>query len=80
MIVTKVHEANVDTFSFVDSFSRWVQALEARASYQLRLRTKEFEIGAKEGIDLGSKIKDSFLSYMVLKGGGGLFYHSMLCK
>ena len=31
--------------------------------------TKEFEIGAKEGVDLGSGIKYSLLPNLVLQGG-----------
>ena len=40
--------------------------------------TKEFEIsesGVKEGVDLGSKIKDSLLPNMVLEGGTFLSFN-----
>ena len=48
----------------------------------MQVRSKEFKIaniGVKEGVDLGSKIKDSLLPNLVLYGGM-FFYCSMLCK
>ena len=45
------------------------------------IKTKELEIveiGAEEGVDLGSGIKDSLVPNVVLKGE--LFHPSMLCK
>ena len=65
----KVDEANVDTSNFVESSSRWVWALEARACQWLRSRTKEFEIikmGVEESVDLGLGLKNSLLPNVVL--------------
>ena len=48
---------------------------------QLRIGTKGFEIieiGVEEGIDLGSRIKDSMLFNLVLQGKS--FFRLMLCK
>ena len=35
----------------------------------MRIVTIEFEIGVEDGVDLGSKIKDSLLPNLVLKKG-----------
>ena len=66
----------MDTSNFVESSNQWIQSTD------LQMWTKEFESGVEEGVDLSSRIKDPLLQRGVIKGvgGGGLFYHSMLCK
>ena len=59
----------MDTFIYVESSSRRVQALEAWMDYPLQIMTKEFEIGeigVEEEVDLGFAIKDSPLPNPVL--------------
>jgi hypothetical protein len=57
------------TSNSMESSSRWIQALEARACYQWQITTKEFEIVeiiVDEGVDLSFGIKDFLLPNVVL--------------
>ena len=66
---TKVDKANVDTSTFVEPSSRWIQALEAWACSQLWIKSKDFDIvkiGVEEGVHLGSGIRDSLHLNVVL--------------
>ena len=69
-VVGKVDEASMNISNIVEHYNLWIWALEAWASWHLRIMTKGFEIGVNEGVDLDSGIKYSrFPKYGLIRGG-----------
>ena len=83
-LTNMVCEVNVDTSNSVESSGRWIRALEAWASWRLRLATYEFEvveIGVEDGVDLGFGIINRFSTFQRgVMGGRGreLLYCSVI--
>ena len=64
--ICKVGEANVDTYTFVESFIRWIQALEVSNCESGSKNSRSLEWEVEGGVDFGFEIEDYLLPNLVL--------------